>query len=230
MLFSKKCFFYRSSSIRTRSTTSRNHEKEQTNSNSFPSLPHQAPSLNLKSEVDEQIEDDLLDDSFIDDSEDLLGKMEYVPQGWEPVQESESCSSSQTEENVKELPFLRDNKESLVFFQLPKFFRTNVSKKIGKLRVWKSGKTEIICPTTGETFDAILADKDFLSPQSVPTHDKIGPLTVPSIAKELVAYQNNTLTMLGGIQLQDMAIIVPRVPPLKECFPKTTPAKRKGRR
>lgn len=169
-----------------------------------------------------------MQDDFIDDSEDLEGKVEYLPQSWESINKSETPIGEG--DKTRESLFLRDKRESLVFFQLPKFFPTNVSKKIGKLRVWKSGKTEIICPSTGEAFDAVTADRDLSSSEAIPFDDSLGTIIKPGISRELVSYRTNTLTMLGGIELEDMALLVPRVPPLKKSLPKTVPTKRKSHR
>lgn len=199
--------FSRPVSSRTRSTSSKNQEKSADVNASSPSVASSDVILETKNEQEARELEELLRDNFIDDSEKLDGKSELLPRGWENVIDSEVETDIQPRDNA----FLRESKESLVLFQLPKFFPANINKKIGKLRVWKSGKTEIVCQSSGEAFDIIMPDKDFSSPNLVPSDDNPVSFVKPNIVRELVSYQGNTLTSLGGIELQDMAILVPRV-------------------
>ncbi|XP_074597756.1 uncharacterized protein LOC141852595 [Brevipalpus obovatus] len=179
-----------------------------------PAIVLAPPVVEHKVPVDDAIEEELLRDDFIENEEERKHKPEILPQGWQNLCELETSlpSIEPSTDSVLTSP----GGEGLVFLQLPKFFPTKSNGPIGKLRVWKSGKIEIVSRSNGKSYDICPANASFSEERSPNAEASFGVNEKPSSARELVAYQGRGLTFLGSINLSDTAVVVPRISTSKE--------------
>ena len=162
-------------------------------------------------------------DSFIDDaSDDERTSSNKLPRGWENCQAESRNRSSNSKSFVNESSGIPTDKwltadDNLVLIQVPEILTHRSSGVVGKLKVYKSGRVELVDNEAGLTFDVIRANNNPIAMLPVKQEIDRGkrvqqkPISTEN-RQELVLMKDNTLTCLGSLPSCDVLISVPRIP------------------
>lgn len=193
-----------------------------------------APNSSLSSTFQEQTEDSiepafiegkLYQDDFIDRSNDKeSGNIEHLPQGWESL----SLPTPKSSSNSINEDWLSSSKGDKFFlFQLPKMFENNANMKLGKLRVYESGKVELVDNPSDLTFEiakvghpevnilnntTVSLDNASINKteENVDVKQITQDFVAPVINREVVMYSGRNLVCLGKLEA-GAAIVIPKI-------------------
>jgi hypothetical protein len=135
-------------------------------------------------------------DDFIVRSKDCKVDSEFnkFPKGWSILESVENEQASLGHEEV-----WRSSQDKLVLMQLPEILGNRNEGKIGKLRVYKSGKVELVYNSSKLKFDLVQSrDKDSANAELTPN-------------QEVIAFLGKELMCLGSLKPEDTFLMVPRI-------------------
>lgn len=129
--------------------------------------------------------------------------MSRFPKGWFMAESLENEQTSFESGDNLNFWFNKGHQDKFILMQMPEFLGARNEGKIGKLRVYKSGKTELVDNSNKLIFNIVKPnDKDF-SKTSTSLDSK------PN--REVVSFSEKELMCLGSMDTENTYLLVPRV-------------------
>lgn len=163
--------------------------------------------------------DDFIGDS---DSDDDDGSLQVKPKGWENVSHDIHHHNSKKARRSDEFTGIPIDKwleadEKLFLMQVPDILVKRPKGLVGKLRIYKSGRFEIVDSETGVTFDLVRANSNPTRPGQVksevkPSKAQLGYGLDQTVNQEIVHLSSDAMVSLSRIETEDVLIAVPRIP------------------
>jgi hypothetical protein len=165
--------------------------------------------------------DDFIHNSSDDDEMDMESRAALRPRGWDSLCAEKKPKAGSLAMGV--VPFddwlqpPEGEEEKLVLFQVPDVLVNRPEGKIGRLRVYKSGRIELVDTEAGITFDVLQPHvqsqaKAGVKTEGCDTKSRPQTSTEGNVSQELVHLSDNSLTSLGRLNSRDILIPVPRLP------------------
>ncbi|XP_054166496.1 uncharacterized protein LOC128963968 [Oppia nitens] len=163
----------------------------------------------------------LYGDNFIDDTDDRFSNKDLIyPKGWHNVSTHRQSPQPSKSEPLNSYNLLKTNgsHDKLLLMQISEEFLKKGSGYVGKLRVYKSGRIELVDSSSDMKFDILFDQKSITDPniKDEKTDSKVGSKRTNNcfaevITEDIVSFDGKELSTLTTLDHKQVLLAVPHM-------------------